>query len=111
MNTGSGDRCIACDEWISTTRMTLARAKTGDLAFCGWACMEQWRMNKVQRVNAEYRFVSLVGQAIVRRHPQAVWLAERGYVGRTGLTDRALEAAIERLDAWLAEHPTPLEEG
>jgi len=62
-------------------------------------------MNRIERVNAEYRFVGLVGQAIYRRHPQAVWLAQRGAIGRISLTDRALEAAIERLEAWLAGHP------
>ena len=60
-------------------------------------------MNKVQRVNAEYHFVSLVGEAIYRRHPQAVWLAKHGAIGRVDLTDRALEAAIERLEAWLSD--------
>jgi hypothetical protein len=60
-------------------------------------------MNKVERVHAEYRFVALAGEAIYRRHPQAVWLAEHAYIGRTGLKDRALEAAIERLRTWLAE--------
>lgn len=65
-------------------------------------------MNRVQRVNAEYRFVSLVGQAIYRRHPKAAWLAQHGYVGRTGLNDRALEAAIERLETFLVENPEPL---
>lgn len=54
-------------------------------------------------MDAERKFVGLVGEAIFRRHPQAVWLAEHGHVGRTGLTDRALEAAIERLEAWLAD--------
>jgi len=64
-------------------------------------------MNRVERVRAEYRFVSLVGQAIYRRHPQAAWLARYGAIGRVTLTDRALEAAIARLDTWLAEQPEP----
>lgn len=64
-------------------------------------------MNKVQRVMAEYRFVALAGEAISRRHPQAEWLAEHGHLDRIGLTDRALEAAIARLETWLAEQPQP----
>jgi hypothetical protein len=32
-----------------------------------------------------------------------VWLAKHGAIGRVDLTDRALEAAIERLEAWLSD--------
>lgn len=104
----SGERCLACGGWAEHHRLTLPRAKTGDLNFCGWQCMKRWeagQVNKVQRVYAEERFVSLSGEAICRRHPEAAWLAQHAYIGRTGLTDRALEAAIERLLAWLDEHP------
>ena len=62
-------------------------------------------MNRIERVYAERTFVALAADAIVRRHPQADWLVRHGYIGRTALTDRALEAAIERLEAWLAQPP------
>lgn len=49
----------------------------------------------------EEMFVQLAADAIQRRHPQAVWLVKHGHIGRTGLSDRALEAAVERLGVWL----------
>lgn len=61
-------------------------------------------MNKVERVFMELHFVQLAADAIQRRHPQADWLVRHAHFGDTGLTDRALEAAVERLGVWLTEH-------
>lgn len=58
-------------------------------------------MNRVERVYMELQFVQLAADAIQRQHPQAVWLVEHGHFQNTGLTDRALEAAVERLSGWL----------
>lgn len=60
-------------------------------------------MNRIERLHAEERLVQLAADAIQRRHPQASWLVEHGRIGQTGLTERALEGAIERLEAWLAD--------
>lgn len=62
-------------------------------------------MSAFRRVMLEEEFVQLATDAIQRQHPQAAWLAEHGHAGETGLTERALEAANERLKAWLTEHP------
>lgn len=61
-------------------------------------------MNTYERWLAEERFVDLSCAALRRRHPQAGWLVERGRDRPIPLTDRALEAACERLAAWLEEH-------
>ena len=62
-------------------------------------------MRPLERVHAEELFAQLAADAIQRRHPQAVWLAEKGRERPIPLKDDALEAAIERLAAWLAEQP------
>lgn len=36
------DRCLACGGWPRENRLTLPRAKTGDLVFCGYQCMKRW---------------------------------------------------------------------
>jgi hypothetical protein len=64
-------------------------------------------VNRVERVRMEETFVQLAADAIGHRHPQADWLAGHGRFGDTGLTDRALEAAVERLGAWLASRRDP----
>ena len=61
-------------------------------------------MSAFRRYMLEEEFVQLAADAIERQHPHADWLAAHGYVGNTGLTERALEAAVERLGAWLADH-------
>lgn len=61
-------------------------------------------MNRIERYDLEERFAALATDAILRRHPQGVWLAEKGRHRPIPLTDRALDAACERLAAWLAEH-------
>lgn len=60
-------------------------------------------MTRTERLRAEERFVQLSADAVCRRHPNAVWLVEKGRVRPIPLTDRALVAACERLAAWL-EH-------
>ena len=62
-------------------------------------------MGAFRRYLLEEVFVQLAADAIQRQHPQADWLAKHGQAGHTGLTDRALEAAVERLGAWLSQHP------
>ena len=64
-------------------------------------------MRRLERIVAEETFVELASQALQRRHPNADWLVEHGRLYRTGLTDRALAAANERLAAWLENHQTP----
>ena len=64
-------------------------------------------MNHVERFHLEVMFVAVAAEAIQRRHPASDWLVERGHVGHTGLTDRALEAAVERLGVWLDEQREP----
>jgi hypothetical protein len=60
-------------------------------------------MNKVERVHAEERFVQLAADCIRLLHPSSAWLARRGRIGQTGLTDRALAEAIKRLETWISE--------
>jgi hypothetical protein len=62
-------------------------------------------MTPLERVHAEEMFAQLAADAIQRRHPQAVWLAEKGRGRPIPLKDDALEAACERLAIWLAEQP------
>jgi hypothetical protein len=59
-------------------------------------------MSTFRRYMLEEEFVQLAADAIQQQHPQAVWLAKHGKIGETGLTDRALEAAVERLRTWTA---------
>jgi hypothetical protein len=47
--TVSEDRCTYCGGWPRSNRITLPRAKTGDLVFCGWYCMERWRAGQAER--------------------------------------------------------------
>lgn len=54
----------------------------------------------------EEMFVQLAAEAIGLRHPQAAWLVKHGHFLNTGLTDTALEAAVERLGVWLDEQRT-----
>ena len=61
-------------------------------------------MSAFRRYMLEEQFVQLAADAIERQHPQSDWLVAHGYVGNTGLTERALEAAVERLGTWLADH-------
>ena len=61
-------------------------------------------MKPTERLEMEERFVQLSADAICRRHPQAVWLVEKGRTRPIPLKDEALEAACERLAAWLVEH-------
>jgi hypothetical protein len=61
-------------------------------------------MNRIERLDLEERFVQLSADAVCRRHPQAVWLIWQGRTRPIPLKDEALEAACERLAAWLAEH-------
>jgi hypothetical protein len=63
-------------------------------------------MNRMERLDMEERFVQLGADALMRRHPQGAWLADKGRARPIPLTDAALEAACERLAAWLAEHET-----
>lgn len=43
----SQDRCIGCGGWPREgSRLTLPRAKSGDLVFCGWVCMKRWEAKK-----------------------------------------------------------------
>lgn len=64
-------------------------------------------MNRIERLGAEERFVTLSARAICQQHPDGKWLADRGRSRPIALKDAALEAACERLEAWLAEHPAP----
>ena len=64
-------------------------------------------MSTFRRYMLEEEFVELAATAIRRQHPQAAWLVAHGHIGNTGLTDRALEASVERLQAWVDEHPLP----
>ena len=64
-------------------------------------------MTPLERVYAEERWVQLAADAIQRRHPNADWIARHGQLYATGLTDAALEAANERLTAWLETNKTP----
>lgn len=61
-------------------------------------------MNRIERLDFEERFVQLGADAIQRRHPQGVWLGEKGRSRPIPLTDAALEAACLRLEAWITEH-------
>lgn len=61
-------------------------------------------MKPTERLDMEERFVQLGADAVCRRHPNAVWLVEKGRTRPIPLTDRALEAACARLAAWLSEH-------
>ena len=63
-------------------------------------------MTPVERVRMEEMFVQIATDAIVLLHPQSAWLAKHGRIGNTGLTDAALEAAVERLGVWLDEQRT-----
>lgn len=67
-------------------------------------------MSAFQRHMLEEQFVQLAADAIERQHPHADWLVAHGHVGNTGLTQRALEAAVERLGAWLAAHKQAISE-
>jgi hypothetical protein len=58
----------------------------------------------IERYDLEERFAQLATDAILRRHPEGKWLAEKGRTRPIPLKDEALEAACERLAAWLAEH-------
>lgn len=60
-------------------------------------------MNRIRRLDAEAAFIQHVADAIRLRHPDAAWMIARCRNGSVGLTDRALEAANERLAAWIAE--------
>lgn len=61
-------------------------------------------MGRYRRFLAEEMFVQLAADAIVRRHPQAVWLAEHGHEGNVRLSDATLDEAIKKLEAWITEH-------
>lgn len=60
-------------------------------------------MNRIERIVVEEAFVQLAADAIERQHPAADWLVLHGRIGQTGLTDAAIAAAVERLQAWLRE--------
>lgn len=36
-------RCHYCHRWVYEHRLTLPRAKTGELVFCNFQCQERWR--------------------------------------------------------------------
>lgn len=61
-------------------------------------------MRPIERLEWEERFVQLSADAIQRRHPQGMWLVEKGRVRPIPLKDEVLEAACERLAAWLADN-------
>lgn len=35
-------QCVGCGGWPNRDRLTLPRAKTGDLIFCGYHCLKAW---------------------------------------------------------------------
>lgn len=59
----------------------------------------------MERMRAEEMFVTLATECLQARHPAGAWLVKHGHVGNVGMTDTALEAAIERLGVWLSERP------
>lgn len=61
-------------------------------------------MNRWERWCTEERFVELSTDAVLRRHPQGVWLTEKGRTRPIPLSDRALMTACEGLESWLSEH-------
>jgi hypothetical protein len=61
-------------------------------------------MTPIERLDLEERFVQLGADALMRRHPHAAWLVEKGRTRPIPLKDRALAAACARLAAWLKEH-------
>jgi hypothetical protein len=58
-------------------------------------------MNALRRLDLEEDYTALAARAIRLRHPEALWIAHHP---ATSLTDRVLVAAVERLEAWIAEH-------
>jgi hypothetical protein len=62
-------------------------------------------VNRIERLRMEERVVELSVAAILRRHPQGKWLADKGRERPIPLKDAALTAACERLEAWVAEQP------
>lgn len=61
-------------------------------------------MSRLRRLMNEERLVQLAADAIQRRHPHAGWLA-RTIQMPIPLPDAKVEEAIEKLTAWLEEHP------
>jgi hypothetical protein len=61
-------------------------------------------VSALRRYMLEEAFVERAARAIGLRHPHADWLVAHAYIGQTGLTDRALEAVVERLAAWLEDY-------
>lgn len=46
MSRFESDRCQACGGWPRESRLTLARARTGDLLFCGYQCWQHWEAER-----------------------------------------------------------------
>jgi hypothetical protein len=100
------EHCLICGDEITDTRFALARARTGDLVFCGGQCWQRWEagaVTRMERLRMEEMFLQVAADAIQRCHPQAPWIVAHSRGLPIPLTDAALEAAVERLGVWLAD--------
>jgi hypothetical protein len=104
----NAEHCRRCGHELTDTRFALARARTGDLVFCGGACWRDWEasaVNRVERFRMEQMWLTVATEAILHRHPAAVWIADHSRGLPIPLKDDALEAAVERIGLWLADRP------
>lgn len=106
---GPDVRCWHCRRELLDTRLTLPRASSGDLVFCGFACQEDWRatggagvrLSPVQRIDLEDAVISLAGRAASLGYPRGrlpMHLRELAQYSHDELSARYL-----RLEAWVSE--------
>jgi hypothetical protein len=66
---------MACGAELDRGRLTLPRAITGDLTFCGWACMSRWRGGELNaQPEADMRLSPVQPAAI---HQKNIYLSRR----------------------------------